>query len=95
MGAVTTLLYLPQDHSIAATVLDSPFKSLKNLIEDMSEKNTKIPGLVLSAALKIINRTIKEKANFSITKINPYKEAPKSVIPAYFIVGINDEVIPL
>lgn len=32
MGAVTALLYLPQDNRISAVVLDSPFKSLKGLI---------------------------------------------------------------
>ena len=32
MGAVTALLYLPQDYNIASVVLDSPFKSLKGLV---------------------------------------------------------------
>lgn len=54
MGAVTALLYLPKDNSITAAVLDSPFKSLKCLIEDMAQKTNKIPGFVLSAAFKIV-----------------------------------------
>jgi alpha-beta hydrolase superfamily lysophospholipase len=54
MGAVTALLYLPKDNSISAVILDSPFKSLKGLIEDMAQKTTKIPGIVLSAAFKIV-----------------------------------------
>lgn len=89
MGAVTALLYLPHDSSISSVVLDSPFKSLKGLIEDIAAKNTKIPGLVLSAAFKIISNTIKDKAKFSIYKLDPLKlSAPKIFIPAFFIVGV-------
>lgn len=55
----------------------------------MAAKTTKIPGLVLSAAFKIISSTIKEKAKFSIYKLNPLKNgAPKIFIPAFFIVGV-------
>ena len=59
MGAVTALLYLPEDNHITSVVLDSPFKSLKGLVEDMAAKTSKVPGFVLSTALKIIERTIK------------------------------------
>ena len=31
MGAVTALLYLPEDNHITSVILDSPFKSLKGL----------------------------------------------------------------
>lgn len=96
MGAVTALLYLPQDNRISAVVLDSPFKSLKGLIEDMAAKNTKIPKLVLSAALKIVSSTIKDKAHFSISSLNPLKYgAPRIFIPAFFIVGVEDDIIPI
>ena len=33
MGAVTSLMYLRQDEIIKAAVFDSPFKSLKTVIE--------------------------------------------------------------
>ena len=96
MGAVTALLYLPTDNRISSVVMDSPFKSLKGLVEDMAAKTSKVPGFVLATALKIIDRTIKEKANFSISKLNPLKYgAPKIFIPGFFIVGINDDVIPI
>lgn len=59
MGAVTTLLYLKHAiRPVHAVVLDSPFKSLKALVEDLTKKNSKIPMFVLSAALKIISGTI-------------------------------------
>lgn len=96
MGAVTALLYLPEDNQITSVALDSPFKSLKGLVEDMAAKTSKVPGFVLSTALKMIERTIKEKNGFNISKLNPLKYgAPKIFIPSFFIVGIDDDVIPI
>lgn len=73
MGAVTALLYAKHSPSLTAAVFDSPFKSLKTLIEDLCKKNSKIPALIISGALKIIGKTIEEKAKFDIYKINPLK----------------------
>jgi len=58
MGAVTGLLYLGKSEYISAAVFDSPFKSLKSLIEDLCKKNSKIPNIIITGALKIIARTI-------------------------------------
>ncbi len=61
MGAVTTLLYLAnngKDKGIKAAIIDSPFKSLKALVEDLAQKMTKIPNLILSGVLKIVSGTI-------------------------------------
>jgi alpha-beta hydrolase superfamily lysophospholipase len=58
MGAVTSLLYLAKNPGIKAAIFDSPFKSLKSLVEDMAQKASKIPKIVLSGALKIISGTI-------------------------------------
>jgi hypothetical protein len=62
----------------------------------MASKTSKVPGFVLSTALKIIDKTIKEKANFSLSQLNPLKyAAPKIYTPGFFMVGINDDVIPI
>ena len=58
MGAVTALLYLRKSKYISAAIFDSPFKSLKSLIEDLCRKNSKIPQLFIAGALKIIAGTI-------------------------------------
>jgi hypothetical protein len=77
-------------------VLDSPFKSLKGLVEDMAQKTSNVPGIVLSAGLKLVDRKLQEKAHFSLYKLDPLKlAAPKIFIPAFFIVGVEDEVIPI
>jgi hypothetical protein len=58
MGAVTGLLYMRKSTHVCAGIFDSPFKSLKSLIEDLCKKNSKIPSLIISGALKIIAGTI-------------------------------------
>lgn len=59
MGAVTSLLYLANhNNDIKAVIVDSPFKSLKSLVEDMAQKTSKIPKIVLNGGLKIISKTI-------------------------------------
>ncbi len=73
MGAVTALLYMRKSNHVCAAIFDSPFKSLKSLIEDMCKKNSKIPALIITGALKIIAGTIQEKAKFDIYKLNPLK----------------------
>jgi len=89
MGAVTALLYLSQDSNITSVVLDSPFKSLRGLVEDMAEKTSSVPGIVLSAGLKLVDRKLQEKAQFSLYKLDPLKlAAPKIFIPAFFLVGV-------
>lgn len=58
MGAVTALLYLAKNEGIKCVVVDSPFKSLKALVEDMAQKSTKIPNLILNGVFKIVSGTI-------------------------------------
>ena len=58
MGAVTALMYLKRSEYIEVAVLDSPFKSLKALIEDLVKKNSKIPMIIVAGALKFIASTI-------------------------------------
>lgn len=59
MGAVTALRYVAQRPDITVAIYDSPFKSLKSLIEDLCKRNSKIPMFILAGALKIIGSTIK------------------------------------
>lgn len=95
MGAVTSILYLAKTIDIKAAVFDSPFKSLKALVEDMARRNSKIPSFVLAGAIKIISKTIEDKAGFSIYNINPIKySVPGLYCPAFFIVALDDEIVP-
>ena len=95
MGAVTALKYAHKNPEIKVVVFDSPFKNLKSLISDICKKNSKIPSIILNGALKIISKTIKDKANFDIYDLDPIKDdAPHIQAPGFFIVGEEDELIP-
>ena len=94
MGAVTSLMYLKHDDTIKAAVFDSPFMSLKVLIEDLCKKNSKIPMFIFSALMKIISRTIQDKAKFDLYKLTPVKtEAPHIETPGFFIAAVDDELV--
>ena len=95
MGAVTALLYLPGCDFIKAVVVDSPFVSFKKLVDDMCKRTTKIPSFVLSPAFKLLKSTIKDKAQFSLSDLNPMKAVAHLKMPAMFVVGVDDEVIPV
>lgn len=58
MGAVSALLYLSSNDGVTAAIFDSPFKSFKSLVQDMGSRTSKVPKLVVSAALKIVSGTI-------------------------------------
>ena len=88
MGAVTALLFLPGCKFIRAVVVDSPFASFKQLVEDMAAQTTNIPKMMLQPALKLLKRTVKEKADFSLSELNPLKVVPHLHLPAFFIVAV-------
>ncbi len=71
MGAATALLHADRDHSIAGVVVDSGFTSLKQLAKELAKKFTKIPGFILSGALKMIASSVKSRANFNLNDLNP------------------------
>jgi hypothetical protein len=54
-----------------------------------------VPSFVLAGAIKIISKTVEDKAGFSIYNINPLKySVPGLYCPAFFIVAIDDEIVP-
>lgn len=93
MGAVTAIMHSIRDPSIAGMVLDSPFTSLRTLAEELCREHTKIPKTILDAALKMIRKTILQKAGFDILELEPIKYVKKSYIPAFFVAGKNDNFI--
>lgn len=90
MGAVTSIMHSIRDPSIGGMVLDSPFMSLKVLAEELCRSHTKIPKTILDAALKMIRKTILQKAGFDILELEPIKYVKNAYIPAFFIAGKDD-----
>ena len=93
MGAATALMYSTKDLSIAGLVLDSPFSSLKSLINELAKEKVALPDFVVRQAIKWIKETIKEKAEFNLDDVEPKDYAPKCFIPAYFCHSKEDTFV--
>ena len=78
MGAVTALLHVDRDPSIAGMVLDSPFSDLNKLSKELFWKySKKMPSLFFTIAYKFVKGTVKKKAKFDLDKIKPIKHVDK------------------
>ena len=93
MGAATALMYSTKDLSIAGLVLDSPFSSLKSLINELAKDRVALPDFVVRQAIKWIKETIKEKADFNLDDVEPKDYAGKCFIPAYFCHSKGDTFV--
>ncbi|OMJ91620.1 hypothetical protein SteCoe_5766 [Stentor coeruleus] len=93
MGAVTALLHIDRDPSIAGAVLDSPFANLRQLAEELAKSYTKVPNFILSSVMYFVKKTIKKKAGFNIEDLNPLDHVDKSFIPVQFIAAKDDNFI--
>jgi hypothetical protein len=64
---------------------------LKTFAEDIAKRTLKVPSLLLGTLIKMVSRTIEEKAGFSIYNINPLKyTVPGLHLPAFFIAALDD-----
>jgi len=52
MGAVTSIMYVSNDPSIAGMVLDSPFSSLKLLVSELVEGRVNLPNFYYKSSFK-------------------------------------------
>jgi len=87
MGAVTALLHGDRDPSIAGMVLDSPFSNLRTLCDELAASHSKVPKFAVGLAMSFVGKTIKKKAGFEISKLNPIKHVTECFIPALFATG--------
>eukprot|EP01102_Stenamoeba_stenopodia_P012219 TRINITY_DN3830_c0_g1_i1.p1 TRINITY_DN3830_c0_g1~~TRINITY_DN3830_c0_g1_i1.p1 ORF type:complete len:485 (-),score=101.31 TRINITY_DN3830_c0_g1_i1:723-2177(-) len=79
---------------VVGIVCDSPFCSLPLLAQEFVElQKLKIPRFVVSLALKMIARTIEQKAHFHIEALKPIDVIDKCRIPAVFAHGAEDALI--
>ena len=97
MGASTALMHGDRDPSIACMILDSPFADLTQLCEEMVEKGKEqgihVPGLIVAAALRLLQSSVKKQADFNIRQISPISHADKCFIPALLVAGEHDDFI--
>ncbi len=93
MGAVTALLHGDRDPSIAGMILDSPFSNLRTLCDELAASHSKVPKFAVGLAMSFVGKTIKKKAGFEISKLNPIKHVAECFIPALFATGEQDSFI--
>ena len=97
MGAATAIMYGSRDPTVSCMVLDSPFTDLTSLAEEMVEKvkehGLNVPNFVVSVALRMIKRSVKSQAGFSIRHISPISHVHRCFIPALFVAGEHDDFI--
>jgi pimeloyl-ACP methyl ester carboxylesterase len=98
MGAVTAILAAARDPSIAAVVADSPFSSLRGLIDELLRRarsqagcaGALLPGCVLSYFLQLVRRTVRERTGMDLNDLAPAAAAPRCAQPALFCAGSED-----
>jgi hypothetical protein len=93
MGAVTAIMYGDRDPSIAGMVLDSPFSSLKLLVEELVKDKVSLPNFIVNQALKLVKSTVYKKANFKLDDLEPIKFAQQCYIPALFVAAKDDTFV--
>ena len=93
MGAVTSLMYVAKDPTIAGMVLDSPFSSLKLLVSELVSDKVSLPEFIVNQALKLVKSTVKKKAKFELDDIEPIKYAESCFIPCLFVHAKGDDFV--
>jgi hypothetical protein len=93
MGAVTAIMYGDRDPSIAGMVLDSPFSSLKLLVEELVKDKVSLPNFIVNQALKLVKSTVSKKANFKLDDIEPIDFAKRCYIPSLFVAAKDDNFV--
>jgi pimeloyl-ACP methyl ester carboxylesterase len=90
MGAATAVLRAAKDHSLAACVLDSPFRDLRGLAQEQINQHVSLPQLLVDAALEVVRSEVQTRAGFDPDALRPVRAAPKARCPALFAAARQD-----
>ena len=93
MGAVTSILYTSIDPTISCQLLDSPFSSLRMLVEEIVKRQISIADFVIDMAIEIVSDSVRDRANFAIKDIEPINFIKKCFINALFCVAKGDDFV--
>ncbi|CAI5736051.1 unnamed protein product [Hyaloperonospora brassicae] len=94
MGAVAALFHAESDSFVSAMVLDSPFSSLPKLATELVEDGKLgVPKIAVRLVMRLIRRDIKKRAKFDMFKLKPIAKINKCTVPAFFVVGLQDELV--
>jgi len=95
MGAATAVLRAGEDEELAACVLDSPFASLRQVVEEVAASNGPfaVPRFLVSMAIPVVAREVQSRAGFDIEDVLPASKAPTAVAPVLFAVALDDDFV--
>jgi pimeloyl-ACP methyl ester carboxylesterase len=95
MGAVAALLFAQSEPgAISAMVVDSPFSSLPLLATELVEDGKLgVPKIAVKLVMRLIRRDIKKRAKFDMFKLKPITRMNRCAVPAFFVVGLQDELV--
>lgn len=97
MGAATALLYADSDPLLSAMCLESPFASLRELVEELahqgSEINIHLPNWLIDPVIGFVKMRVQELADFDIDVVLPRESAKKAKAPAIFVSRRDDTFV--
>jgi hypothetical protein len=97
MGAVTAIIFAAKNHKIVdKLVLDSPFRSLEEVIRRVIHKETNLPQPLVSVILYFLKKEVEARLNmplFSEDYMQYYKKIPKNM-SIMLICSDNDSIVP-
>eukprot|EP00419_Tripos_fusus_P067391 CAMPEP_0172921124 /NCGR_PEP_ID=MMETSP1075-20121228/205305_1 /TAXON_ID=2916 /ORGANISM="Ceratium fusus, Strain PA161109" /LENGTH=503 /DNA_ID=CAMNT_0013781243 /DNA_START=47 /DNA_END=1556 /DNA_ORIENTATION=+ len=94
MGATTSILRAAEDHGLAACVLDSAFRDLRSVAEELVTRGRfPVPQFLLNWALEMVRSEVSTRAGFDPLKLMPINSASEAVCPALFGVAADDTFV--
>ncbi|CAC9511881.1 conserved hypothetical protein [Leishmania infantum JPCM5] len=98
MGAVAAIMYASKDPWIRCIVCDSPFASLRLLIDDLVERHggrtaRVLPKILVHGIVERIRKRIMKRAAFDIDDLDAVKYAKACGVPALLFHGADDDFV--
>jgi len=93
MGAVTALMHVERDPTVAGMVIDSAFSDLNMLVEELARIHSGMPKFIISSAMSFVRKTIQNKAQFDINELSPIKNVQSGYNPSFFVAAKSDRFI--
>jgi cephalosporin-C deacetylase-like acetyl esterase len=93
MGATTAILAAGADHNITAVVADSPFGSLRQVIEELLTSRLSVPMFILNLAIESVLSEVRQRTGVDMNRINPIEVAPMASCPVLFGACVEDDLV--
>ncbi|KAG5472641.1 hypothetical protein LSCM4_01961 [Leishmania orientalis] len=98
MGAVAAIMYASKDPWVRCIVCDSPFASLRLLIDDLVERHggrtaRAMPRMLVRGIVERIRKRIMKRAAFDIDDLDAVKYAKSCGVPALLFHGADDDFV--